>query len=435
MLGQTGLEDQECIVLMYHYFTMRGFKNLVSIKINNLITTLFVLFVIIFVSTFIDYQILFTSYQLEAAINWHRPISPVLIIYTILFLGYWLWKLTKTIYDLRKFWIIRKYYQNVLHIDSFQLQNTEWDTIQTKIIEYNQYLNPEDIRSLIMKQEILVLTVLRELLHHHPNIPITKIMEWEIGFIISRYFFTRDTFLVDFAGLKKRFQIIGLINIILIPFLFIFAGVYVIFRYGEILYTQSEYLTSREWSKWARYTYLRQPTELPHEFEERCHRAKRYADKYISYFRPHILYNFAQLIIIILSIILMVLVLLSIVNVNFLLRFEFWGKSCFQYISLIVTIMVFLRSYMQRYGKVTCDSQQYFSKMATILNCDIIISKEEHCYTRAVYKEFMTHWYISRIKLVVLEVWGILALPYIFLKILPQQTENMWYSLSDDELL
>jgi len=410
--------SEDFLLLVYKYYELRGYKNIILIKINNLITTLFLLFVIIFVTTFINYTLLFSSYKLEDAIDFNRPIHPVLIVYMIFFLSYWCWKLAKTVYDLKKFYTIHIFYKNTLMVDDFKLQNTNWLTIKETLC-----IEDDDVDRLIMRKENFTLGTMRHVLKYHSWISLSKIMEWELTFIIFMYLFKNNGKTlnnpdkIDISGLKKRLKLIGVINIFVIPFLLIFSGVYVVFRYGEIMYTKSHYITSREWSKWVRFMKIRRYDELPHDFENRIHKAKKYADKYYAYFRPSLLYNLAQLLLIILIIILGVFGLLIIFNFNFLIKFE----SCFQYISIVFTTILMLKNYLNKYTKIIGSeekTQKNLNKILDILQIDRSTFIES-ANSKDVFREFSSKWYYSRIKIIILELWGIFTLPYIFIKTLP----------------
>lgn len=416
--------DEDRLILIYRYYEMRGYKNIVLIKVNNLIITLFLLFTTIFVTTFINYSALFSDYKLENAIDFGRPIHPVLIVYMVFFLGYWLWKFAKTIYDLKEFNGIRKYYRDVLEIDDFRLQNTNWGTIRDRMADGH-----DRIDRAILRKDNFVLGVMRHVLTYHSWISLSKIMEWELGFIIMTYLFVgrRLREAIDIASFKKRLRMIGVINIIIIPFLLIFAGVYVVFRYGEIMCTKSRYITSREWSKSIRLR-IRGYSELPHEFEDRLFRAKKYADKYYSFFRPTLVYNLAQLLLVLLGITFAVFAGMVVVNFNFLIKFELWGKSCFQYISLVFTGIVMLKTYLNKYTRVVGSEEKtrrYLGKMLEILEVGECELTRGSPIDKETFKEFSGRWYYSRVKIVLLELWGILTLPYIFIKTLPEFTESI----------
>ena len=312
--------NEDFLSLVYRYYEFKGYKNIILIKINNLITTLFLLFVIVFVTSFIDYPALLADNTgLETVVSFSRPIHPAIIVYMVFFLSYWCWNLLKTIYDLKKLNDVRYFYQYVIKIDDFKLKNTNWSTVNDLIAGCTD-TNQTDIIQIILQKEKSVLNMINFILSYHNSIPLSKIFEWELGFLLTNYILERK---IDANGLRKRFKIIGIINLFIIPLLLAFSGVYIVFHYGEIIYTNSLYLTSREWSKWLRYTKIRRlPNELPHEFEDRLFRAKKYADKYYSFFRPSMIYNFAQLLLINLSIILAVFILFIVLNFNYLVKFE-----------------------------------------------------------------------------------------------------------------
>jgi autophagy-related protein 9 len=198
------------------------------------------------------------------------------------------------------------------------------------------------------------------------------------------------------------------------------------------MYTKSRYITSREWSKWVRFMKIRRYDELPHDFENRIHKAKKYADKYYAYFRPSLLYNLAQLVLIILTIILGVFGLLIILNFNFLIKFE----NCFQYISIVFTTILMLKNYLNKYTKIIGSEekiQKNLNKILDILQIDRSTFIES-ANSRNVFREFSSKWYYSRIKIIILEIWGIFTLPYIFIKTLPDFSNSIIEFISNNTI-
>jgi hypothetical protein len=433
--------DEEFMSLVYKYYELKGIINTIALKISNLVTTLFLLFAIVFITTFIDYSILFKSYKLEDSINWSNSFNPILIVYMIFYLTYWLWKFIKSIYDIKKLWTIHKFYQE-LNIDTFTLQHATWGQIISKILTLPRFrkYNASDITNLIMRKDNYTTGVIKFILGSGKvgggvGVSISNILEWELNFVIFNYLFSKSKLkLIDnncTTTFRKQLKIIGVINILLGPFLLIFAGVYVVFRYGEIIYTNPTYLTWYEWSKWIRYTKIRDYSELPHEYLNRLHLAKKYANKYINLFKPGLIYNLAQLLLMILGIICVLLITLTIINFNFL-SFELWGRSCSQYLSFIITTIFFLKRYIDKFNTRDCNSictcEKYLEKLLEILKCknDLLTGNGNgNGKSKHVFIDFSSNWYQSRLKIILIEIWGIITLPYIFIKVLPNLSDQI----------
>jgi hypothetical protein len=98
--------------------------------------------------------------------------------------------------------------------------------------------------------------------------------------------------------------------------------------------------------------------------------------------------------------------------------------------------MVMLKNYLNKYTRVVGSeekTQRYLAAMMEILKItdqsllNDPISKE-------TFKEFSGKWYYSRVKIVLLELWGILCLPYIFIKTLPDFADSIINFLHDNTI-
>ncbi|KAJ3046056.1 autophagy protein atg9 [Rhizophlyctis rosea] len=214
----------------------------------------------------------------------------------------------------------------------------------------NRIMRKENYMIALFNKEILNLTVpvlgKRQML--------TKIMEWNLSFCILSYVFdekghVRKRFLKDvnrtrlINGLQKRFVVMGVMNLICAPFLFILLILYFFFRYAEEFHKNPSSLGSRQYTPFARWKF-REFNELPHIFQHRLNRSYEKALEYMAQFPAEKVIIVARFVAFITGSFAAVLLLLTLVEDELLHGFEITpGRSAFFYIGIFGTIMAISR--------------------------------------------------------------------------------------------
>jgi hypothetical protein len=137
------------------------------------------------------------------------------------------------------------------------------------------------------------------------------------------------------AGLQRRLFVMGLLNILLSPFIFIFLIVYFFFKYGEEFHKNPTQLSSRSYSPLAKWKF-RDFNELPHLFQQRLNVSYPKANRYIEQFPQRKLAILAKFISFVSGALALALFLLSIVDDDFLVKFHITpGKSVLWYLGIL----------------------------------------------------------------------------------------------------
>lgn len=115
---------------------------------------------------------------------------------------------------------------------------------------------------------------------------LSRHLEWNMQFCIMNHVFN-DRFglkqqFVSEGGraLRRRFIVVGALNLLLSPFLLIFVIVHFLLRNAEEFHSKRNYLGPRDWSPLARWRF-REYNELAHRFDARINRSYKPADRYI----------------------------------------------------------------------------------------------------------------------------------------------------------
>jgi len=276
----------------YNYFLGKGFMCIALSRTLNLISLLWVVFLVVVVTSWINYEALFSNYNFDNAFQPHSGLHPLLAVSLVIFFVFWLWQAVQFVIDTRDNWEIYRFYAKELHISESELQTIEWSEVARRIITIRrvcitkEQMTPLDLVNRIMRKDnYLIAMINKDVLKM--NIPmshhviVTKILEWTVSSTIFGFVFdpmnqdginphvkdpNRTRELAE--GLRKRFKIMGLITLVLSPFIFIFLLIYFLFQYGEQLRSRPTTFATRQWSPLARWK-LREFNELPHIFQKR----------------------------------------------------------------------------------------------------------------------------------------------------------------------
>ena len=84
-------------------------------------------------------------------------------------------------------------------------------------------------------------------------------------------------------SLKNRIAMLALINLLLMPLIFLWQILYCFFNYAEVIKREPGSLGVRKWSQYGK-LYLRHLNELDHELRSRLNRAYKPANQYMEIF-------------------------------------------------------------------------------------------------------------------------------------------------------
>ena len=292
---------------------------------------------------------------------------------TIASIGLWLWQVTRIVQEIPSLLRMRRFYEYLLEVPDDLLPSIEFHEIIAKVVSLQQThpisvdrLDTYDISNRIMRRENYLIALFNKdvfrmgmsgVPREKSSLILTKTLEWNITFCVLNYVFDEDcairkSFLKDVhreklsQGLKRRFIIMGLVNLILAPLIFVFLLAYFIFRYGEEIYHNPKTISMRQYTTAARWR-LREFNELPHYFNKRLANSHRKATKYMDQFHSNRLSSFARLLSFMAGSFAVVLILVTIINEDLLMHFELSaGKSVIWYVGFFGVILAITRSMM-----------------------------------------------------------------------------------------
>jgi autophagy-related protein 9 len=344
-------KNRNFIKQIYFYYKNKGFKNILLTQIINILISIFLFILILFLFNCIDYKALLviTDYaKLSSFIYWEK-LFKFNGFFLCLFISFILFIITKIINLVEMFFNyskIKTYFNTNLNISEEKLEYIKWNDIINKLENYNnETIDIYKINSIILFYENYLNAIFDNKiidLYH-----LTNLMEWNINYCILFKMFGEELELE--ADKKKniylRLRIVAIMNFIFMPFILVFMLFYNIFNYGEEFYNKPTLLTTRIFTKKAQWKY-RYYNELQHDFDERLNKIDKPSKKYISQFKNDYTNSLSKLIVFICSSFFILLVVLTLINDKILIYVTiFNNKSILWFISILASLIaIFKRS-------------------------------------------------------------------------------------------
>lgn len=448
--------------LVYNYYINRGHGPMILHDISNFAKLGFMIAFSIVLAYFIDWSFLnqpATSashpklWEVLSIANFFKQISVFGIICITVFGGYWWIQCLRFWNRLPLYDQVARFYHHLLEIEDKQFHDTVdfadiCDSIM-KLHDKNKLvgdsLDARDICNRIMRRDNYMIALFnRDLLHLSDGLPkfmgsnsvlLTRILEWNIVFCLLGYVFEGERSSIRAAFLKttqrdrlatelrKRFQLLAIINFLLAPFLLVFIGLYFLFRYGEELYRKPTSVSDRQYSTWSHWT-LREFNELEHLFEKRLAASHEKATKYIESF-PAPRYTAAvKFISFVAGSVVLVLIAITIVNEDLLMHFELTvGKSIIWFLGFFGAILTISRALIPN------PRAQYFDKVGLIEEVSAHLHYSPESWKRnpeslSVRNE-LKELYPTRYQLFLREILGLFVNPFILYYSLPKNAEEL----------
>ena len=181
---------------LYFYYKNKGYKNIILSHLINIIISIFLYSLIIFLFNCIEYHNLFilNDYQqFNKFINWNNffKLNWFLILLTSTFVIFTTIKILNLFDLIYSYKNIKKYYNENLKIHDDELLYIKWDKIVNKIEKYNnETINIYYINSIILFNENFLISLFDN------NIIkinyLTNLMEWNIIYCILLQIFDKN---------------------------------------------------------------------------------------------------------------------------------------------------------------------------------------------------------------------------------------------------
>lgn len=470
------------VIRLYKYFQGKGYCKIILSQIVSLLSIIFLVGFSVFLVQCVDWHTLRhyndTEYlKLHSVVHGKGLLHPRwwIVISLLVFIVFLYYKISKLLHDAREIRHLKSFVNNELQIDDSLLNSITWPFMVEKFQQYYrasvevnglpgrihlprlpfdaQSIFSEEpptvyeIASVIMREDNYFIGIMDNVLpftlqsrtaeckgqsqYHHL---FSKTLEWNLKHAVIKFIFDKDLKVdTDFADvnnipkltekLEQRIKIMAIINLVLIPFLFIYSLVYIVFNYGEKFYKYPNTLGTRQWSLVARWKF-REYNELPHNFVNRMELGARYARKYISECYTGSYFDIlAKFVVLVFSTVFVVLLFMTLMNDNMLIYLELTGgASVIWYLGTLGSLIAFSRTFIldRSLSKKKCPKKS-FTKMSEHVH---YIPPEwcDEAYKTKIKNKLLSLYEFQIVSLIK-EIAGIVITPFAMLFIVRKYSE------------
>ena len=414
---------------VYYYYIKGGLYNILISKIIDIFSLIFIGMFILTTFIFLDWENItlcgkFTDKNLKdcgdinnylSNENFYKPnfFQVLILIFITSILFYTAHKIINLYNDFKNFYKIDRYYVEVLKIPIKYLHSKSWEDIILSISNTNHNLPIDDIANIILKEENFFISFIDNNLFNVSNTYFTKQLEYNL------YYGLKPSSIInkDFNYIKNRLIFLGILNIILSPFILFYVVISFIFNNIDELYINKKVLGSRRYSQYFKWK-IRQYNELEHYFENRINMSMKYANEYIKHFPSIMIENIAKFISFISG-----AFIVSILDENILLYVKFLDRSLIFYTGIIASISSMSRSFIREPENTVYNPNGVMDKVAkyTLYLPEVW---KDNAHTFIVKNEFLSFYNYILVNFFY-EIRGVISTPYLLLIHIPTQAKQI----------
>lgn len=373
---------------------------------------------------------------------------------------YWIFCFLKFFAQLKDTLKIRQFYYNSLNVTDEEIQTMSWASILEKVVQVQSSqqlcvvkdLAIHDVVMRLMRKENYLIGMLNKGVLAFPiscwfpgagptvkigpnGVPrrliLTKTLEWTLNWCIlqsmfDRNFCIRRDFISDPKTLKKRLMIVGLVMLLLSPFLVIFMLVYLFLRHAEQFYNHPSTASSRRWSNLSKWIF-REFNEVDHFFKHRMNSSIVYASDYLRQFPSPKITILAKFISFVSGGFAAILIIIAFLEES-LLEGHIFGRTLFWYAAVLGTVTALSRTLVKDELPVR-DPQ---GAMSLVVQHTHYMPKrwrgKEN--TKSVRMEFETLFQYTGMMLLE-EMASIFLTPYLLMFVVPKSVDDILQFIED----
>ena len=416
---------------IYYYYVKDGFYNILIEKFLEIISLIFVIIFMIFVFILLDWENIIicgkTLHEYCKDINSYITISrinnPELFTFFIIIFIFGLvlissYKIYKFPFIFKEFYEVDKYYVNSLKIKRHELYTKDWNDI-INILKLNKNEIPMDLISNIIVRNENYFTALcvNNIFKIPPNL-FTKQLEFTLYYGLDPFIYTNKTVL----SIEKRLKILGIINLVLSPFILFYIILSFVFYNIDEIYLNKKMLGPRRYSQFFKWE-VREYNELSHYFNIRINNSIKYSNLYLSQFpslRTEIIAKFFGLIS---GAFIVLFLILSILDENILLFVTYLDRSLIFYAGIFASISAFSRGLIREPENTLHNPEDIMEKIYKYTHY-MPEKWKNKCNTYEVRDEF-TNKFKYIIVLFLYDIIGVITTPYLLLFVISKEADNI----------
>lgn len=454
---------------VYEYYNGKGFQCIVIENLCDVLILVFILWLTVFMGNCLDYHKLLNTNPTKLSevtvpkCYSHIPLSQKFVIFIISVFIILRIKsfILKEVPKLKE---IKNFYNYLLNITDDELQTISWNSIVKKTmvlrdqntslmisenfgivnndLNSKKRLNPHDIANRIMRKENYMIAMFNKNILNL-SIPfitsknhgfLTKTLEWNLNLCIFDFVFDSKTgqlhkkFLKEqnrlqlAKELKNRFILLGILNILLSPFVVSYFILYYFLKFFYEFKANPNLINNREYTPMAMWKF-REFNELQHLFKKRLSLSDALASNYINQFPKRKLDLILKFLSFISGSLLTILVILTVLDPESFLNFEITNKkSVLFYISTLGAIYTICQNSIHD-DNIVFEPEQNLQRLYKYTHY-MPKEWEGKLHTENVKYEF-AKFYNLKIIIILKELMSLIFLPIILFYSLPKSTTKI----------
>lgn len=266
---------------MYAYYQNRGLPAILLNQFCSTATLGFTIAFSVFLLACVDWKTLRHCHDEVSCLDFHEYIKTpfgqasifnfVIFCYMSLFFVYWVFQVISAARNCLEGFRMESFYRRVLSISLSDLQNMQWSDVMRRLITLHdngvyrvsiqEKLTEYDIVARIMRKEnYMVALVNKGVLNmrlpwwfnqcsmwEDNTMFLTKSLEWSINFCVLQFMFNENAvvtedFLRDVKGLQYRLVKVGVLQLVLMPFMLVFMLIHFFLENAQQFRSSQSYL-------------------------------------------------------------------------------------------------------------------------------------------------------------------------------------------------
>ena len=349
MSNEDEMKLDEFFYDVYYYYYKKGVIPIITSNITDIISLIYGLWFTIFIFIILDWDTLLkcgndiTNKDCGNISSYFKKEYPnffviCLIIMASLIIVY---KIMNFLFQIHKIIDIHNFYKKELKISQNELQTMQWKDVIAKISE-KKSLTIEEITNIILKKENYFIALFDKNIINIDNRLYTKQLDMNLQYIL----FSPHLNVIDVQNIKRKFVILGILNIICSPIIFIYQIMYFFVKNVDEFYLNKDMLGPRRYTLYAKLKF-RNYNELDHFFEERINKSMKYALEYTKQFPYPTTEVIAKFVVLISGGFVGFFIILSILDESILLYVKCFDRTLLFYTAIVSAISSVSRGFVK----------------------------------------------------------------------------------------
>jgi len=458
ILGYEISKDLDSFLInIYYYYRYQGFQNIIISHVTNVLTILFTLFIsclLFFINGDAIKNCKLDDFSCDESLfifdfNSTKYINQIMFIsYICIFALYITWSLISAIINTKEMYKIKQFYENQLDVVDDELFMISWIDILKKVENiqksfqfihgrqiYQQHDSLDMVKRIQRKNNFMVWIIEKNIIDlpinniFLTNIFFNKILEWNLRLAIINELnskIERNCIIYHHKKLKKTFLYLGILNLIIAPFTFVYIFIYFFLNNAAHFHAEPKEFMSYSWSWYAQWRF-REYNEVHHIFMQRISISLSHAIKFCNQFHNSETTTIARFVTFTLSSIVSILIILGFFN-EAILSITIFERNLWWYIAIITGIIAISKSFIH----------DNLFKSKPNQHLDNII-KFTHYHPTSwnqlniikIFKE-ISSLLKFKTSILFLELFGVFVCPFILMFYLRKRTKNICNAFKDE---